>query len=255
MFGIGFGELLVIAVLVLVAVGPNRLPTMLKSVVKGYREFRRVTRDLRASTGIDQILNEDELKARKPLYVPPKAERKAAAAPVPRRRALTVDDEVRELPPEGPDISTIRVLEQRGTGAAVAQSAALTEEQQRFVAEKQAAQRKADEEWAKKTEEERIAEKIARAQSGGTEEDKRIIAAKLAAAQQPTEEEQRIIDAKIAAARSQEEERVAAKNARTPEEEERIIAAKIAAAQGPSSQPDDEEEEDEEEQQRASGDR
>ena len=55
MFGIGGTELIVIAVVLLIAVGPNKLPQLLKAVVKGYREFRRATRELRASTGIDSI--------------------------------------------------------------------------------------------------------------------------------------------------------------------------------------------------------
>lgn len=62
MFGIGFWEMLVIAGLVLVAVGPERLPGMLKQLAKFYRQFRRTAEDVRASTGIDQLLRDEELK-------------------------------------------------------------------------------------------------------------------------------------------------------------------------------------------------
>jgi sec-independent protein translocase protein TatB len=62
MFGIGFWEMLVIAGLVLVAVGPERLPGMLKQLAKFYRQFRRTAEDIRSSTGIDQLLRDEELK-------------------------------------------------------------------------------------------------------------------------------------------------------------------------------------------------
>ncbi len=62
MFGIGFWEMLVIAGLVLVAVGPERLPEMLKQLAKYYRQFRRTAEDIRSSTGIDQLLRDEELK-------------------------------------------------------------------------------------------------------------------------------------------------------------------------------------------------
>jgi sec-independent protein translocase protein TatB len=62
MLGIGFWEMLVICGLILVAVGPDRLPGMVKTVAKFYRQFRRTAEDLRASTGIDDILRDEELK-------------------------------------------------------------------------------------------------------------------------------------------------------------------------------------------------
>lgn len=62
MFGIGFGEMLVIGVLILIAVGPDKLPTMVKTVAKTYRQFRRAATDIRASTGIDDFLRDEELK-------------------------------------------------------------------------------------------------------------------------------------------------------------------------------------------------
>lgn len=62
MLGIGFGEMVVIAVLVLIAVGPNKLPEMLKTVARTYRQFRRAAQDIRSSTGIDDFLRDEELK-------------------------------------------------------------------------------------------------------------------------------------------------------------------------------------------------
>ena len=62
MFGIGFWEMLMIGGLVLVAVGPERLPSMIKTIARLYRQARRAAQDIRQSTGIDDVLRDDELK-------------------------------------------------------------------------------------------------------------------------------------------------------------------------------------------------
>lgn len=62
MFGVGFWEMLVIAVLVLIAVGPDRLPSMIKSLARTYRQLRRTADELRASSGIDDLLRDEELR-------------------------------------------------------------------------------------------------------------------------------------------------------------------------------------------------
>ena len=62
MFGIGFFEMVVIGGLVLVAVGPDRLPAMLKQLAKLYRQFRRTADEVRSSTGIDDLLKDEELR-------------------------------------------------------------------------------------------------------------------------------------------------------------------------------------------------
>ncbi|HJL17139.1 MAG TPA: twin-arginine translocase TatA/TatE family subunit [Sandaracinaceae bacterium LLY-WYZ-13_1] len=108
MFGIGGTELIVIGIVLLIAVGPDRLPKLLKAVVRGYREFRRATRDLRASTGIDEILQDEDLRdLRKPLYVPPPKQSKPVPAK-PARRTLSYSERVQEDPPEGVDVAEIR---------------------------------------------------------------------------------------------------------------------------------------------------
>ncbi len=75
MFGLSFTEVLIIAVLALVLLGPDQLPGAARTAGKWLREFRRATEDLK-----DQIETEiyvDERKAR-PSLVPP-----VPAAPVP----------------------------------------------------------------------------------------------------------------------------------------------------------------------------
>ncbi len=56
MFGLSLTELVVIAVVTLVAVGPQRLPGMLKTLGQWIRKLRQMTTEVRAQTGIDDIL-------------------------------------------------------------------------------------------------------------------------------------------------------------------------------------------------------
>lgn len=88
MLGIGFWEMLVIAVLILIAVGPDRLPSMVKTVAKFYRQFRRTADDLRASTGIDDLLRDEELKELAELRKQ-KLSMLAAASPKPKPALTT----------------------------------------------------------------------------------------------------------------------------------------------------------------------
>ncbi len=81
MFDVSFGELVVIAIVVLLVAGPQRLPEMFRTGGRYLRDFRRVTRDLQSKIGIDEMLREDEPEG------------------LPRVEA-------REYPPEGPDART-----------------------------------------------------------------------------------------------------------------------------------------------------
>ena len=94
MFGIGFGEMLIIAVILLIAVGPKQLPSLMKTVGKGMRDVRRAADDLRRSTGIDELMRDEDL--RNPLREPPP-------------RSLTAAELEREIPREGIDVEQERV--------------------------------------------------------------------------------------------------------------------------------------------------
>ena len=80
MFGIGFGEMLIIGVVLLIAVGPRQLPQLMKTVGKGIRDLRRAADDLRRSTGIDELMRDEDLRnplrdIDKPPYVLSPADR------------------------------------------------------------------------------------------------------------------------------------------------------------------------------------
>lgn len=76
MFGLSFGELLIIAVIALLLLGPDRLPEAAKTFGKGLREIRRATDDLKGQ--VEQEIYADERKKPKPALVPP-----VPAQPVP----------------------------------------------------------------------------------------------------------------------------------------------------------------------------
>ena len=46
MFGLGAGELIIIAIVALLALGPDKLPGAAKKIGKGIRDLKRQTRDL-----------------------------------------------------------------------------------------------------------------------------------------------------------------------------------------------------------------
>lgn len=70
MFNLGFGELAVILVILLLVVGPNRLPTLMKSTGKAMRTLRQASRDIQSSVGLDEMLREDALKPPPPRSAP-----------------------------------------------------------------------------------------------------------------------------------------------------------------------------------------
>lgn len=109
MFGIGFGELAVIAVVLLIAVGPGKMPSLFKAVGKGLREFRRATRELRDATGIDELLRDDDL--RRPLRPVPRAA--PQPPPAPRRRGLNEEERAAETPEEGVDLAHAKTALER----------------------------------------------------------------------------------------------------------------------------------------------
>jgi len=81
MFGLGFGEIIIIAIVALLLLGPDRLPEAAKTLGKGLREIRKATDDLKDQ--VEKEINLKELiedKPAKPSLVPPVP---VAARPIP----------------------------------------------------------------------------------------------------------------------------------------------------------------------------
>ena len=56
MFGIGFEHLLVIMVVVLLVVGPNKLPDVARALGRGYAEFKRTMDELKSTMDQDDTV-------------------------------------------------------------------------------------------------------------------------------------------------------------------------------------------------------
>ena len=62
MFGFSFGELLVLVIVGLVVLGPKELPAVLRKLGQWSGRLRRMASDLRAQSGIDEILREGDMR-------------------------------------------------------------------------------------------------------------------------------------------------------------------------------------------------
>ncbi len=91
MFGLSFGEIVIVAILALLLLGPDKLPDAAKQAGKLLRDFRRTTDDLR-----DQLETEiyagDRKAAKSPLVssVPPVPQVSAPSSPPPQASAENV---------------------------------------------------------------------------------------------------------------------------------------------------------------------
>lgn len=87
MFGIGFQEMLIILVVVLIFFGPKRLPDLAKSMGKGIAEFKKASEEVKR--GIDEAMKEEPAKEEEPAsgaappHEPP-AEAKDPTTPSPQ---------------------------------------------------------------------------------------------------------------------------------------------------------------------------
>ncbi|HEY6078009.1 MAG TPA: hypothetical protein VIW29_04365 [Polyangiaceae bacterium] len=82
MFGFSLSEMIVICLVTLVAVGPQKLPGMLKTMGQWARKLRKMTMDVRQQTGIDEMLRAEGIQLSE-LRTLMRGYHGGAAAPVP----------------------------------------------------------------------------------------------------------------------------------------------------------------------------
>jgi len=110
-FGISFGELVLVAVVALVVVGPQKLPGMLRTTGSWIARMRRMVTEVRNQSGIDDILRSEGLEGGlnelRSLVrgggALPLGARSLHDAHASRRPEPFVEDRSREYPVEGPD--------------------------------------------------------------------------------------------------------------------------------------------------------
>jgi len=88
MFGIGMPELILIAVVALIVLGPKKLPDLAKSMGRAVREFRKATSELKETLQVDsefsevkQAFNEFQSDVNKSIQPEPKVEAQPAGQP------------------------------------------------------------------------------------------------------------------------------------------------------------------------------
>jgi len=86
MFGIGPTELAFFLVIVLLAVGPDRLPTFMRTVGKGLRQVRNASREFKDAIGLDELMREGD-----PFAAPPVRPPRARPVPVQEETAETAE--------------------------------------------------------------------------------------------------------------------------------------------------------------------
>lgn len=89
MFGIGPTELIFFLVILLLAVGPEKLPTFMRTVGKGLRQVRSASREFKDAIGLDELMREGD-----PFRAPP--------VRPPRARPLAVESETSKPQPPPP---------------------------------------------------------------------------------------------------------------------------------------------------------
>lgn len=62
MFDLGFGEIALLAIVLLVVVGPRELPRLLRTIGRGITKLRTLSWELRAQSGIDEIIRDEDLQ-------------------------------------------------------------------------------------------------------------------------------------------------------------------------------------------------
>ena len=111
MFGVSFLEIAVIGLVALIVVGPQRLPAMMRTAGEWIGKVKRITSDMRAQTGIDDILREEGIDGVAELRSLLRGQglqtqSRAASTPSWAQPTAQPPELHQEFPPEGVDCSS-----------------------------------------------------------------------------------------------------------------------------------------------------
>lgn len=101
MFGIGPTELAFFLVILLLAVGPDRLPTFMRTVGRGLRQVRNASREFKDAIGLDELMREGD-----PFRAPPVRPPRAKPVPV-RDEAAAASERSPTVPPPVPEAAKV----------------------------------------------------------------------------------------------------------------------------------------------------
>lgn len=71
MFGIGMTEMIIIAAVALVVLGPKKLPDLARSLGKGFAEFKRATNELKSTIDLETKKEEERYNQQVKDQTPP----------------------------------------------------------------------------------------------------------------------------------------------------------------------------------------
>lgn len=117
MFGLGTGELLVVAAIALLVIGPERLPRVMRTLGQYYGQLRRTADDLRRAFVMEADRQDAEdryrqLRERRQKEIEARKQREATEPAPPQTPAPTADEEAtvlaqdalvpNDIPPDAP---------------------------------------------------------------------------------------------------------------------------------------------------------
>lgn len=107
MFGLSFGEVVLLALIGIVVVGPRNLPQMMRQLGKTVARVKRLTMEIREQSGIDEILRaegiEKEVNEIKKLATGRIMDIRLDDDPVEKNPNTRMPARSREYPTRGPD--------------------------------------------------------------------------------------------------------------------------------------------------------
>lgn len=62
MFGLSFGEIVVLVIVGMIVVGPRRIPTLMRTAGQWVAKLRRMSTELRSQSGIDDLIRQENLE-------------------------------------------------------------------------------------------------------------------------------------------------------------------------------------------------